>query len=104
MFQMTEPGIQMRCTCDGCPVQFEGTIDGHDAYWRARYDSFALSIATTPGTAAIAVAIGEVPGWYDAYPYGEPGGYDAGYMSLTTAARLLREGVAAFRVTQTKTA
>lgn len=100
MLQIAEPGIVMRCTCDATPIQFEGHIDGYPAYWRARYDRFQLAIATAPGTDPVDVACGFATGWYEERPYGEPGGYDAGFMPLDQAERLIREGVAMFRLSQ----
>lgn len=98
MRHITAPGVDMQCVGDCCPVQFMGNIDGYPAYWRARYDTFAFAIATEPGTLAGQVALGTVPGWHDVHYYGERGGYDAGWMPLDLAERLILEGVAAFRL------
>src|SRR3989304_279558 len=37
--------IKMEMTCQYCPVQFEGTVNGHPAYFRARWSSWSFSIA-----------------------------------------------------------
>lgn len=36
--------INMKCTCMGCPVQYEGTINKKYAYYRSRHDSWRLEI------------------------------------------------------------
>jgi hypothetical protein len=99
---LTDTGIALRCTCSACPVQYEGTVDGYPAYWRARYDSFTLAIATTPGTDPVEVGCGMVAGWAEERAYGAPGGFDAGYIPHAQAEQLIREGVAAFRASQQK--
>lgn len=38
---------ELRMTCEACPVQVEGTIDGNGLYFRARWDSWRLAIAET---------------------------------------------------------
>ena len=95
---LTEPGIRMRCTCGACPVQYEGTVDGYPAYWRARHNSFGLAIATQPGTDPVDVSLGFADGWSEDRAYGTPGDASAGYMAPAMAERLIREGVAAFRL------
>src|SRR3972149_6454343 len=37
--------VKMQQTCPYCPVQFEGTVNGHPAYFRARWSSWSFSIA-----------------------------------------------------------
>ena len=38
---------KLRITCEACPVQVEGTIDGYGLYFRSRWDSWRLAIAET---------------------------------------------------------
>ena len=42
-----EYGCSLRMTCEACPVQVEGTIDGNGLYFRARWDAWRLTIAET---------------------------------------------------------
>lgn len=38
--------INMKCTCSGCPVQYEGTINKRYAYYRSRHDSWSFEVHT----------------------------------------------------------
>lgn len=40
--------IDMKMTCSGCPVQYEGTINGQHAYYRDRWGSWYLEIYDEP--------------------------------------------------------
>lgn len=42
----------LRLTCEACPVLIEGTVDGLELYFRARWDSWRLGIALTVEDAA----------------------------------------------------
>ena len=83
----------MRLTVDWvgglCPVQAEGRIDDAEFYFRARGDSWSLSVGGDD-------VIGE-PDWYHEEDYGD-GPYDAGWMTedeargfIEKAARLYME-------------
>jgi hypothetical protein len=50
-----EYDCELRMTCEACPVQVEGTIDGYGLYFRSRWDSWRLAIA---GTTDQAIAAG----------------------------------------------
>lgn len=53
-----------------CPVQAEGTVDGHEFYFRARGSYWSMSIGGDD-------VVGK-PAWYYEEPYGS-GPYDAGH-------------------------
>lgn len=52
-----------------CPVQAEGTIDGKEFYFRARYASWRLEVGNVLGE----------PEWTYSEPYGND--YEAGWMT-----------------------
>ena len=71
-----------------CPVQAEGTIDGHPFYFRARGSAWALQVG------------GADPVIAPAFVYREdwPGGpFDAGWMSEDDAMRMIEKGAQKFR-------
>ena len=37
-------GLDVRVTCEGAPVQIEGTIDGVELYFRSRWSKWGISI------------------------------------------------------------
>jgi hypothetical protein len=89
------PAITVTKPWEGvCPVQAEGTIDGHPWYFRARGD-IALAVAGIGGN-AIDVYCGYAPGhvW-------RPNDDDAdaeypGWMSIERAERITREALATY--------
>ena len=79
---MTEPEITTTLIGGNCPVQAEGTINGHEFYFRARGDSWSLSVGGPD-------VVGH-PVWYYEQPYGEwP---DAGWMSVDEARAFILKG------------
>ncbi len=75
-----------------CPVQGYGEIDG-DLHWyfRARYDGWSLGIGASPDD-AVDGKLFEAQG-----PYGEMGGYDAGWMPYKEAWPLIEAAIAKWR-------
>jgi DNA-directed RNA polymerase subunit E'/Rpb7 len=41
-----EASIHMKCTCSGFPVQYEGTINGKNAYFRDRHGVWYFEVYT----------------------------------------------------------
>lgn len=83
-----------------CPVQGDGTIDGHPWYFRARGSRWEMVIAEDRdgdpldcygGTRGFPAA----PGWWMREPWGT--GFDAGYMTPDEAWECASKGFAAFR-------
>lgn len=68
-----------------CPVQGEGTVNGHPFYFRARGNRWAMGIGGEDPVMQ--------PLWYMDQPYGdEP--YAAGYMPLSEAEAFIRSAAA----------
>lgn len=81
-------GIEIDWLEGNCPVQAEGTIDGHPFYFRARGSAWSLSIG------------GADPVGEPTFVYREdwPGGpFDAGWMSEDDARRMIERGANKFR-------
>jgi len=77
------------------PVQGEGIIDGKPWYFRARGDSWSLSISENTGGSPIEVRWGNESGWYYEDNWGEwP---DAGYMSYEEAWKIIEDCFVKFR-------
>ena len=86
-----------------CPVQGEGWIGGLPFFFRARHDSWSISISKTPDGDPIDVRFGKTPGWTRTrtwscadLPDGDPGRNEdcdhihcAGWMSNETAGALI---------------
>jgi len=87
-----------RWTCTAVPVQAEGTLAGFPFYFRARWDSWRFAVTTDGTSDPVQVAMDDLPpftaqtaaGFACGQPYGEPGGYAAGWMDLPEAAGFLR--------------
>lgn len=76
--------IDIRQMGGQCPVQAEGTVDGHPFYFRARGEAWSLSIAGPSGD-----VFGDDAWYYDEdYPGGE---YAAGWMTYPEAEGFLRK-------------
>ena len=87
-------GLDLAITCDACPVQIAGTVDGAHLYFRARSGEWRCAIDPNeeiaqragrflPANAALYCAEGDDP--------------DDGWMPHVEAWRIVREAVAAFR-------
>lgn len=96
MTDITGPGIQL--SGGGlCPVQFEGTIDNCEAYFRSRYTTWILTVARD-GDDPAWTTHPDGPLWEASGPYDPNGsGYGAGYMDPAEAERLILDAVAAWR-------
>ena len=74
-----------------CPVQAEGTVDGAPFYFRARGNSWSMSIGAKP----VEVCCGQADGWHMHRQWGdEP--FAAGWMPVEEAMRLIREAAEAY--------
>lgn len=71
-----------------CPVQAEGTINGHPFYFRARHEEWTLGIAEW-GQDPIDIDF-EHQGYFVLQPYGE-GPEEAGYMTHEVARAIIQE-------------
>lgn len=77
------------------PVQGDGFIDGHPWYFRARGDSWSLSIAEHNDESAINVRWNKAPGWYFEENYGAwP---EAGWMPYKEAWEFIEQSFAKYR-------
>lgn len=77
---MSEPDIQMDLSGYGhCPVQLEGTVNGHPFYFHARWDGWCFSIALDPLADRYTMSSSE-GGFYREGDYGPKGKYAASYM------------------------
>lgn len=91
----------LECTCTAAPVQYEGIVDGHGFYFRARYMAWSCSFSDT-----IDHAIGfcEITAEYysrrDAFFTGEwgTGQYDASYMDADIAEKIIDACIALWRL------
>lgn len=98
-------GVNLRLTCESVPVQFEGTVDGYPAYFRARYSGWSFTIARTE-EAAVGASVGirdSGPGavLFDTGGYADDDGcgYCAGMMPLADATRLIWDCIERLRMT-----
>jgi len=71
-----------------CPVQAEGIIDGLPWYFRARWNSWSLSIARNPTDDPIDVRWGSASGWYFEEDWGTEQ-FEAGWMPFKEAWTLI---------------
>lgn len=77
-----------------CPVQGDGTVDGHPWYFRARGAAWTFDIAEAAAADPVDVGWG-TPGWCAGAKYGTwP---EAGWMSLGEAWAFIYQAVADFR-------
>ena len=63
--------IRMKVTCEACPLQIEGTIDGVPFYFRARGESWSIGIGGNDPV--------DAPQWHKCERWGD-GRYAAGWM------------------------
>jgi hypothetical protein len=86
-----EGGIDMTCTCAACPLQYEGTVDGVPAYFRARWNSWSFTIGPNP-----------VRAWRDPEHHAQwdgevEGEFGASWMEPQQAEAIMRQCVAEWR-------
>lgn len=91
------PGLTLTSLGGFCPVQGDGTLDGHPFYFRARGEHWTFSVADEPGSDPVAVGSGYhgVPGWIKTSAYGSAP-YEAGWMPHDTAERLVLRAAAEY--------
>lgn len=87
-------GIDLAITCDACPVQIAGTVDGMHLYFRARSGEWRCAIAASEGAALEA---GRFAPPDVALYYADGDDPSGGWMPHADAWRIVREAVAAFR-------
>lgn len=95
-YSITEEGVALEMTCSACPVQIEGTVDGEQLYFRARWGEWTCCIATDRTTAVLADSADEEGVHYFRW------GNDAedGWMPHAEAWELVRECIAAWRASR----
>lgn len=77
---MADLNLQMDLTNHGfCPVQVEGTVNGHPFYFRARWDEWSFSISLNPDVDVVGMTSSE-GGFYREEKYGMHRHYAASYM------------------------
>ena len=81
----------LRMTCEACPVQIEGSIDGLYLYFRARWDSWRLAIAQTSELAVRASRMA------DAIFYHQACTFDGSWMEPEQVDKALRACLTAYR-------
>ena len=90
--------VQVEWLGGNCPVQAEGTIDGKRFYFRAGGDRWSIAVHPTAGDL---VQYRDWPEtdepWRYEEPYGDPGGFDAGWMSRDEALACITDGAARYR-------
>lgn len=74
-----DPGVKLERTCDACPEQYEGTVDGNPAYFRLRHSSWRFCIAK-PGGDPIGQGLPGIVREVLYYKEGEAAGADVGIM------------------------
>ena len=87
-------GLDLAITCDACPVQIAGTVDGAHLYFRARSGEWRCAIAADEDTATTAGRFSPAEG---ALYYAEGEDDEDGWMAHAEAWRIVGEAVAAFR-------
>ncbi len=77
--------INVTCTCEGSPVQYEGDVDGYPCYFRARWGHWAFTIVA-PGDSPVSAQFDarNTALYYHSEPYGDDG-FSAGAMPLEEA-------------------
>lgn len=85
---MTAAALDIRFTCEACPVQAEGTIDGAPFYFRARGQHWEIEIAGGPVLEFM--GRGPAEGWWDGEAWGDTR-FAAGWMEHDEARRLIAE-------------
>lgn len=97
MTGMDVAGVHLELTCNGSPVQYEGTVDGYEAYFRARWASWRFTIAR-PGDNAVHPQYPDGPLFHSEGEYDDDGcGFCAGSMPNDVAERLIADGIGMFR-------
>jgi hypothetical protein len=87
---MTTPDVQITRIGGQAPVQAEGMINGHFFYFYARWDGWSFAIALDPDVDVHGMSSPQ-GGFYREDSYGDPGGYDASYMSESVAEEIIRD-------------
>jgi hypothetical protein len=87
---MTTPDIQITRIGGQAPVQAEGMINGHFFYFYARWDGWSFAIALDPDVDVYGMSSPQ-GGFYREDTFGDPGGYDASYMSGSVVEKIIRD-------------
>ena len=82
--------IEIQFTCDSCPVQAEGTVDGVPFYFRARWDRWRMTIGDD------CCSITPLPGQWRC----EGDRCAAGFMSLDAARLIIEQCAEQWRAAQ----
>lgn len=85
-----DPTVEITQIGGNCPVQAEGTINGHLFYFRARHAHWSIGVGGDD-------PCGE-PEWYYTEPYGTT--HEAGWMEEDEARAFITKAAALFAATQ----
>lgn len=88
-------GCDLRMTCEACPVQLEGTIDDLHVYFRSRWDSWRLAIATDLESAVRAGRMTDALFYH--HSCAGMGGSDASWLEPEQLDRAVRACLTAYR-------
>ena len=88
--EIQDDAIQLRCRLYGHgPVQAEGTIIGKRLYFRARWDEWSFSVASSEDGDPVDIQLPE-QGFLREGQYGKPDGYEASWMNYDDAEAIIR--------------
>ena len=81
----------LRMTCEACPVQVEGTVDGNGLYFRARWDACRIPVGVTceaceRSDAGCGNRLGVIVGWWGLLDFFDGFGMTAEFGDGVTAA------------------
>jgi hypothetical protein len=88
-------GCELRLTCEACPVQVEGQIDGLAMNFRSRWDSWSLVMAADLDTAIRANRQAEAVFYHESCA--GLSGFDASWLEPAQVDQALRACLTAFR-------
>lgn len=96
---MTDPNITINNLGRNCPVQAEGTIDGHAFYFRARGSHWSIELAQGDGVFLSELSNADYNQWVATWEYYERWGEwpDAGWMEIEDAMWLIHRAAMLYR-------
>jgi len=88
---MSELELVIREVYGNCPVQAEGTVNGHPFYFRARGVSWSLEVACQPDGSLQYLVMDKDKSWVYRESWGN-GPFQAGWMDEDEARRMIQKG------------
>jgi hypothetical protein len=92
--------VDMRMTCSAVPLQFEGTVDGNPAYFRARFQHWYFTIVR-PGAEPVRPEPDNNLLFFREEQWGD-GEYAAGYMPELIGRQKINQCVKDWRLGKTE--